>query len=125
MSRPLAVPSLLKEKCPRCREGNIFVHKHIFPLNECLKTTDNCAVCGQKIKVEHNYGQGMIFVFIFIIFFLNLLWYWPLFGISFKDNSIYYYLAASAVIVLLLQPWLMRLSRVLFLYLVIKYDKNT
>lgn len=66
----------------------------------------------------------MNFVFIFIIFFLNLLWYQPIIGLSFKDNSIYYYIAVSAIMVLVLQPWLMRLSRVLFLYLVIKYDKE-
>lgn len=121
---PLLVTSLLKEKCPRCRKGNIFVNKQIFPFKDCLKTADYCDICRQKIRMENNHGQGMNFVFIFIIFFLNLLWYQPIIGLSFKDNSIYYYIAVSAIMVLVLQPWLMRLSRVLFLYLVIKYDKE-
>ncbi len=118
---PLLLISLLKEKCPKCRKGNIFINKHILPLKDCLQTVDNCPVCMQKIKVENNYGQGMNFVFIFILFLFNLLWYWPLIGLSFKDNSIYYYIAISTVMVLVLQPWLMRFSRVLFLYLVIRY----
>jgi uncharacterized protein (DUF983 family) len=121
---PLLLTSLLKEKCPKCRKGNIFLNKHIFPLKYCLKTVDYCATCGQKIKVENNYGQGMNFVFIFIIYFFNLFWYWPIVGLSFKDNSIYYYIAVSTVMVLVLQPWLMRFSRVLFLYLVIKFSKG-
>ena len=118
---PLLLPSLLKEKCPKCRMGDIFVNKHILPLKDCLKTVEYCTVCKQKIKVENNYGQGMNFVFIFIIFFLNLFWFWPIVGLSFRDDSILYYVVVSSIMVLILQPWLMRLSRVLFLYLVIRY----
>lgn len=120
---PWLLTSLLSEKCPKCRKGNIFVNKHILPLKHCLKTVDHCPVCKQKIKVEHNYGQGMNFVFIFVIYFFNLLWYWPVVGLSFKNNSIYYYIAVSTIMVLVLQPWLMRFSRVLFLYLVIPPHK--
>ncbi len=85
---------------------------------------EHCKVCGQKIKVENNYGQGMNFVFIFLIFILTLCVYWPVFGISYKDNSVFYYLGAATVLSLVLQPWLMRFSRVLFLYLVIGFDKH-
>jgi uncharacterized protein (DUF983 family) len=119
---PFILTSLLKKKCPQCRKGDIFINKHILPLKDCLKTVDSCEVCLQKIKVEANYGQGMNFVFIFIIYTFNLLWYCPLMGLSFKDNSIYYYIAVSTFMVLILQPWLMRFSRVLFLYLVIKHN---
>lgn len=118
------VQGLAGSKCPRCRQGNIFVQKSVFPLSKCLAIEENCAACGQKIKVENNYGQGMNFVFIFAIFILTLCVYWPVFGISYKDNSVFYYLSAAAVLSLILQPWLMRFSRVLFLYLVISYDKN-
>lgn len=85
---------------------------------------EHCKVCNQKIKVEHNYGQGMNFVFIFVIFILTLCVYWPVFGISYKDNSVFFYLGAASVLSLVLQPWLMRFSRVLFLYLVIGFDKQ-
>ncbi len=66
----------------------------------------------------------MNFVFIFVIYAFNLLWYWPLVGLSFKDNSIYYYIALYMIMVIVLQPWLMRVSRVLFLYLVIPFNKR-
>ncbi len=121
---PQLLPSLFKEKCPRCRKGNIFINRNILPLKDCLKTVDYCVICKQKIKIEHNYGQGMNFVFIFVIYLFNLLWYWPVIGLSFRDDSIYYYIALSTIMVLVLQPWLMRFSRVLFLYLVIQFDKS-
>ena len=122
---PLLLPALLKEKCPACRSGNVFVNRTILPLRDCLKTEEYCQVCGQKIKVENNYGQGMNFVFIFAIFIVNALWYHLFFRLSFKDNSIYYYVVLSVLMVILLQPWLMRLSRILFLYLVIPYRKKS
>ena len=120
----LLLPALLKEKCPGCRSGNVFLNRNILPLKDCLKTEDHCQVCGQKIKVENNYGQGMNFVFIFAIFIINAIGYHLFFGLSFKDNSIYYYVAISVLMVIFLQPWLMRLSRILFLYLVIPYRKD-
>ncbi|HTN45787.1 MAG TPA: hypothetical protein VL098_05515 [Flavipsychrobacter sp.] len=63
----------------------------------------------------------MNFVFVFIVFFFNLLWYWPIIGLSFMDNSVYYYLAITVTMIFLLQPWIMRFSRILFLYLVIRF----
>jgi len=90
-------------------------------LGKCLEIEEHCAHCGHKIKAEHNFGQGMNFVFIIAIFIVTLLVYWPLFGISFMDNSIFYYLATGVLLSILLQPWLMRFSRVLFLYLVTPY----
>lgn len=67
----------------------------------------------------------MNFVFIFLIFLFNLLWFWPVVGISLHDNSIYYYLAISVLMTLVLQPWIMRFSRVMFLYLVVTFDEET
>lgn len=118
------VQGLAGGKCPRCRQGNIFTWKSIFPLKTCLRTEEHCKVCNQKIKVENNYGQGMNFVFIFAIFIITLCVYWPVFGLSYKDNSVFIYIGIAALLSLVLQPWLMRFSRVLFLYLVIGYDKQ-
>lgn len=84
----------------------------------------SCDVCKQKLKTENNYGQGMNFVFIIIIFILTLCWYWPVFGLSYMDNSVFYYIGVSAFFCIVLQPWLMRFSRMLFLYLVISFDKS-
>lgn len=121
---PNIIQGLAGGKCPRCRKGNMFAHKSVFPLKTCLRMEEYCSVCGQKIKVENNYGQGMNFVFIFVIFILTLCVYWPVFGLSYKDSSVFIYLGAASILSLVLQPWLMRFSRILFLYLVIGYDKE-
>lgn len=119
------IVGLLTFKCPNCRKGRVFVNKSVFPLKDCLKMVDTCAVCGQKMKFESNNGGGINYALTVMLFFLNLLWYWPIFGISYKDNSIFYYLATSIAVVILAQPWLMRFSRIVYLYLFVKFGSVT
>lgn len=73
---------------------------------------------------EQNNGGGINYALTVLLFFLNLCWYWPIFGLSYKDNSVETYLVVSIVIVLLAQPWLMRLSRMLYLYFYVPYGKT-
>ena len=121
--RPALLPSIVRMKCPKCRKGNVFANKHIFPLDTCLKMVDNCSVCGYKMVNEANNGPGINYALTIIIFFLNILWYWPIFGLSYKDNSYYYFLITTTVVVILLQPWFMRISRIIYLYMFVKiYD---
>lgn len=71
-----------------------------------------------------NNGGGINYALTVLILFLNILWYWPIFGITYKDNSIITFLFTSIAIVCLIQPWLMRLSRVIYLYFFIPYGSN-
>ncbi len=110
--------SLLRARCPACRQARVFTQPTILPLGTCLRIHDDCPTCGYRLKGEANNGPGINYALTVIILFGNLAWYWPLFGISYKDNSIYYFLVVSIAVVVVLQPWLMRLSRVIYLYLV-------
>lgn len=125
--KPPLLPSMLKLKCPNCRKGDMFINKSIFPLNRMLDMPERCSVCGQKMELEVGfyYGTGYVsYALSVALFFINLAWYWLIFGISVMDNSIFYYLIISISIVVLLQPWLMRISRVLYLYMFVKYGKG-
>jgi hypothetical protein len=123
-----AMPSLLyglfTNKCPNCRKGPVFETKSVFPLSKTLAIREHCPACGQKLVYERNNGGGINYALTMMLFFLNLLWYWPIFGMSYRDNSIYYYLATSITVVVLIQPWLMRFSRMVYLYLFIQYGKG-
>ncbi len=126
-STPALLPAIYKMKCPNCRKGSMYVNKGIFPLKEVLKMPEHCEVCGQKFELEVGfyYGTGFVSyalsVFLLIILFVA---YWLLFGFSYKDNSVFICLASSIIILGLLQPWLMRISRVLYLYMFVKYGKG-
>lgn len=120
--------SILKMKCPNCRKGDMFCNKSIFPLSKMLDMPEKCPVCGQEYELEVGfyYGTGYVsYALSVALFIFNFIWYALIFGISYMDNSIYYYLITSVSIVVLLQPWLMRISRVLYLNIFVKYGRGS
>jgi len=128
--KPMLLTGLFTMKCPSCRQSPVFVNKSIFPLGKCLALKDECEVCGEKLKSEKNNGGGINYALTMMLFFLNLLWYWPVFsgsptfGLSYKNNSVFYYLGISTFIVVLAQPYLMRLSRMIYLYLYVGFGHS-
>lgn len=78
---------------------------------------DKCPHCGAKLVGESNNGPGINYALTTILLFLNILWYYPIFGMSYLDNSIFYFLGASVTVVILMQPILMRFSRSIYLYI--------
>ena len=126
-NKPAALPAILAMKCPNCRKGNMFANKHIFPLNHLLDMPERCPVCGQKMELEVGfyYGTGYVSYGLSVAILAGVfVAYWLTIGLSYKDNSIYYALGASVGIVLLAQPWLMRISRVLYLWMFVKYGRG-
>ena len=123
--KPMMLPAMFGLKCPSCRKGFVFKNKSIFPLGKCVALHNNCPTCGQKLVSESNNGGGISYALTVILFFLNLLWYWPIFGLSYKDDSVYYYLASSISVVVLLQPWLMRISRMFYLYAYVSFGTSS
>lgn len=124
MSEPNALVSFCKMRCPKCRQGFVFANKSVFPLGKCIDLAGKCAVCGQEMHLESNKGGGINYALTMSLFFLNVLWYHPLFGLSYKDNSFIYFIFSSIAVVVLAQPWLIRYSRLIYLYFLIKFDKN-
>lgn len=126
--KPPALPAIVAMKCPNCRRGAMFLHKGSFRVRHITSMPDRCAVCGQKFELEVGfyYGTGYVsyalsvalLAVIGVIFGLT-------YGFSYKDNSIFIFLAVAIAILIFLQPWLMRLSRVLYLWAFVKYGKGT
>jgi hypothetical protein len=106
----------------------MFINKSIFPLKEMMQMPKNCPVCGQKMELEIGfyYGTGYVSYGLSVaIAVFNIVWYAVLVGFSWKDNSVWWYLGITVGMLLLLQPWMMRLSRVLYLYMFVKYQGNS
>ena len=124
MPGPNVIISFCRMRCPACRKGFVFVNRSIFPLNKCVDLQNNCRVCRQKLQLESNNGGGINYALTTILFFLNILWYWPIFGLSYKDDSFFHFLLTSTAVVIFVQPWLIRYSRIFFLYFVIRYNRS-
>ncbi|RYY88662.1 MAG: DUF983 domain-containing protein [Chitinophagaceae bacterium] len=111
--------------CPRCREGKMFEHPLSIRLKGILKMHERCPVCGQisDIEVGFYYGTGYVSYFIGIFISLaSLLLWWLLIGFSFHDNRFLYWVVGNSIFLAVLQPWLMRFSRILWLSWFVHYD---
>lgn len=92
-----------------------------------MNMPDRCEVCGQKMEIEVGfyYGTGYVsYALTVALLAATFIGYWILIGLSYKDNSIFYALGTAIGISLVTQPWLMRLSRVLYLYMFVRYGQN-
>ena len=92
-----------------------------------MKMYEHCPVCGQVTDLEVGFYYGTGYVSYGITIFLSALSFalwWILIGISIDDNSIFWWLGCNTVLLILLQPPLMRFSRTFWLSLFVRYDPN-
>jgi hypothetical protein len=125
--KPSYLLSVLTNRCPRCRRGDIFKSKNAYALkgSEYMKMHDHCPLCGQAtdLEVGFYYGTGYVSYGITVLFSIVTFFLWWIFiGISANDNRIFWWLGCNAVILVILQPPLMRLARSLWLSWFVKYD---
>ena len=119
--------SALGCRCPRCREGKLFKNPVTFRYGKNMEMNKTCPVCGQATEIEVGFYYGTSYVSYAITVALSvatlLAWY-VIIGLSTSDNRFFYWLGFNAVFLLALQPWLMRVSRSLWISWFVKYDPD-
>ena len=125
-NHPKYISSLLKLKCPHCRRGDMFTHKHSFT-KSFMQMNETCPVCGQRMEIEPSfyYGTGYVSYSVAIaISVLTFAAWWLLIGFSFHDSRFFWWIGLNAFLLIIMQPYLMRLSRTIWLSFFVKYDKS-
>lgn len=126
-SKPNYFLSILNLRCPRCRRGPMFKNKLTIKSNKNMEMHKECPLCGQYMELEVGfyYGTGYVsYALCVAITVAVFVAYYVLIGISIQDYSLYYYLAADITILVLMMPYIMRLSRTVWLYFFVGYDKD-
>ena len=111
--------------CPRCRDGKLFQHPTTISFKKNMLMNKTCPVCGQATEVEVGFYYGTSYVSYALTVGLSLisLGIWALtIGLSTDDNRFFIWMGVNAALLILLQPWLMRFSRSLWISWFIKYD---
>jgi hypothetical protein len=123
--RPGYLTAVLTNRCPRCREGFIYEVPNPYKLKTCLKMKEKCPLCGQRTEIEVGfyYGTGYVSygISVMLCVFSFILW-WLTIGFSLTDARIFYWLVFNTILLIGLQPVLMRLSRTLWLSWFVTYD---
>ena len=114
-----AIQGIMRQLCPRCRRGPIFRR---FTLRAWLSMYEHCPVCSLKFDREQGYFLGaMYFSYgLSIVPVLALvLMFWRLAGWSFNAA-----LLGAAVAYLPFVPFVVRVSRVMWIYFDRSIDPN-
>lgn len=113
----LFLKNLLSFKCPRCHEGELFINKWYNFLNG-NKMLERCLVCSQRTELEAGFYHrtGYVSYALTVGFSIVTFIIWELAtGYTFKNKELFWWLPINISALLLMQPRLMRLSRVIWL----------
>lgn len=113
--------------CPRCREGKLFEKPLTLKFSGFLKMNKNCPVCGQPTELEVGFFYGTSYVSYMLAVALSVasaVAWWLFIGFSLQDNRFIYWIIFNSILLVVSQPWMMRLSRSMWLSWFVKYDPN-
>jgi hypothetical protein len=119
--------SLLRHKCARCRTGDMFKVKNSYNLRQFMKMNDKCPACGQVLEIEVGFYYGTSYISYALTVALSVatcIAWWVLIGFSLDDNRFFLWMIFNMVALLLGQPYLMRLSRAIWLSFFVRYNEN-
>ena len=118
---------LQEQRCPRCRVGDMFQDSNPWHLKNTMKMNNECPVCKQPLDIEVGFYFGSSYVsyaFTIALSVATFIAWWIFVGISVNDNRVLWWLPVNGIIVLVLQPYLMRVARTGWLAFFVRYDRN-
>lgn len=112
--------SIVKHKCPRCLEGNMFPDMNPWHLKSTFKMHEYCPACGLSFIPEPGYYYGAMYIsyaltvgLSLILFLIDYLYFWK-YGVK-------GYLVMLTAVLLILSPYTLRTSRVIWLNIFTKF----
>ena len=123
--KPGLLISLFQNKCPRCRRGRMYQFRNAYNLRSFMKMNTQCPVCGQPLDMEPGfyYGTNMIsYGLAVLISIISFFAWWMIIGFSLQDARFFWWIGFNAILLVGLQPPLMRLSRTIWLAFFVPYS---
>jgi hypothetical protein len=88
---------------------------------------DKCPVCEQRMEIEVGFYYGTAYVSYALTVAISVstfVAWWVLIGMSVNDNRFFWWLGINISLLIILQPYLMRLSRAIWLSFFVRYNTN-
>lgn len=119
-SKGSKVYSIIRVKCPRCHEGDLFKDSNPYHMGKMFQMHDTCSHCGLRYEFEPGVYFGAMYVsygYAVAIFVAT----YVLMSIFF-DPGIWDIVISLSIILITGSPLIFRLSRITWLNLFIKYQ---
>lgn len=112
--------SILTGSCPKCQKESMYADRNPLHLTKVLKMNENCSHCGFKYQIEPSFFYGAMYV----SYGLNVAVGIAAFIISFVffKASIEESFIAIVISLIVLFPFILRLSRNLYINMFVSYD---
>jgi uncharacterized protein (DUF983 family) len=115
--------SIFYNKCPNCHEGDFMQEKNMFKLNKAFKMNENCSVCGFKYMMEPSFFYGAMYVNYGLTVGLAVMTF-AISTLFFKTTMLGSFIPI-VVVLLITAPLTIRLSRIIWINLFVKYDSKS
>ncbi len=111
--------SILKMKCPRCQEGDLF-ETGSFSFKKSFDMPEICSACGQKYFLEPGFYYGAMFISYVITGFFSLAFTgFCILVLGFSINASF---AILILILAVLFVWIFRLARAIWINSNVRYN---
>jgi len=114
--------SILTGSCPKCQNESMYSDKNPLHLTKVLKMNNNCSHCGLKYQIEPSFFYGAMYV----SYGLNVATGIAAFIVSFVffKTTIEQSFLAIIITLIVLFPFVLRLSRNIYINMFVSYDPN-
>ena len=109
-------------KCPKCGEEDLFCNKHVYQFKGFFDMPDKCPNCNQDFQIEPGFYYGAMYASYALTIAITV----AVFTIMaiFEIFSIVSFLIADVIALIITLPYLVKVSRSLWLMLMVKPNKN-
>ena len=114
--------SILTGSCPKCQEESMYKGKNLYNPEYTIKMNEACSHCGTRYKIEPSFFYGSMYVSYALGVGLGVAAFVVLYFLL-KTNLKTAFLGITATLILLM-PFIMRISRNIWINFFISYDKN-
>lgn len=112
--------SIWNYRCPRCRMGDVYVEP--LDVKNPLNMHEKCSCCNLKYQPEPGYFYGAMFIsYIWTGFLCLFITGGLMLGFGWSANGA---MAMLIFIMAIMYLFVLRVSRIMYLHLDIKYDKS-
>ena len=112
--------SILKGKCPRCHEGDFFKYPFTFNPSKITKLHKTCSHCGFNYMIEPSFFYGAMYVNYGLTVAIGVITF--IITRLFLELTLLQSFISVLFILLLLAPLNLRLSRILWINMFVKFQ---
>ena len=114
--------SIVRNKCPQCHQSNVFKTNNAFNLSKFDKMNAICDCCGLKYEKEPGYFYGAMYEsYGVMVGWFIITWAIDTFLIN---SETWQYLTFFIISIIVFMPLTFRISRLLWLNIFVKFDKD-